>query len=99
MAKLHAERVIAARKQNATVAELTTEAYKAALNEGLTTLEKPVIKVDKPKSKDTRSKSYINGDLRLIVAEAKKNKYSAYQALKNNGVIKSPIQDFLQAAS
>lgn len=99
MAKLHAERVIAARKQNATVAELTTEAYKAALNEGLTKLEKPVIKADKPKFKDTRSKSYINGDLRLIVAEAKKNKYSAYQALKNNGVIKSPIQDFLQAAS
>jgi len=95
LAKLHAEKVIAARKPDATVAELTAEAYKAALSEGLDMLGRPVIRERKATSKESRSRSFAPDDLRLIVAEAKKNKSSAYQTLKNHGVIKSPAQDGL----
>ena len=95
LAKLHAETVVATREPDATVADLVRKAYEAALKEGLTPQEKPEAKNQKAVSKQVRSKSYIHGDLRLIVAEAKKNKSSAYQALMNHGVIKPPMQDVL----
>jgi NACalpha-BTF3-like transcription factor len=95
LAKLHAEKVVAAREPDATVADLTRKAYEIALKEGLTPQEKPEAKEQKAANKTARSKSYIHGDLRLIVAEAKKNKSSAYQALMNHGILKLPIQDVL----
>jgi hypothetical protein len=95
LAKLHAETVVATREPDATVAVLVRKAYEAALKEGLTPQEKPEAKNQKAVNKQVRSKSYIHGDLRLIVAEAKKNKSSAYQALMNHGVIKPPTQDVL----
>ena len=95
LAKFHAEKVVAARQPDTTVAGLARKAYETALKEGLTPLEKPDAKEQKVTPKEVRSKSYIHGDLRVIVAEAKKNKSSAYQALKNHGVFKSPMQDVL----
>jgi NACalpha-BTF3-like transcription factor len=95
LAKLHAEKAVAAREPDATVAELTRKAYETALKEGLIPQEKPEAKEQKAATKQVRSKSYIHGDLRLIVAEAKKNKSSAYQALMNHGVLKPPMQDVL----
>ena len=95
LAKLHAESVVAAREPDATVADLTRKAYETALKEGLTPQEKPEVKEQKSANKQVRSKSYVHGDLRLIVTEAKKNKASAYQALKNHGVLKPPMQDVL----
>ena len=95
LAKFHAEKVVTARQLNATVAELTRKAYETALKEGLAPQEKPEAKEQEAAPKGVRSKSYIPGDLRVIVAEAKKNKSSAYQALKNHGVFKSPMQDIL----
>jgi signal recognition particle GTPase len=95
LAKFHAEKVVAARQPDETVADLTSKAYETALKEGLTPQEKPEAKEQKAAPKQVRSKSYIPGDLRLIVAEAKKNKSSAYQALMNHGVFKPPMQDVL----
>jgi NACalpha-BTF3-like transcription factor len=98
LAKLHAEKVIAMRKPGATVAELTTEAYKAALSEGPGMTGTSAVGERKATSKEPRSKSFAPDDLRLIVAEAKKSKSSGYQALKNHGAIKSPTQDGLVEA-
>ena len=95
LAKLYAEQVVAIRTSDMTVADLTRKAYEAALKEGLTPQKKPEAKEQKAADKQVLSKSYIQGDLRLIVAEAKNNKSSAYQALMNYGVIKSPMQDVL----
>lgn len=95
LAKLHAEKVVAAREPDTTVADLTSKAYETALKEGLTPQEQPETKEQKAAPKQVRSKSYIQGDLRLIVAEAKKNKSSAYQALMNHGILKPPMQDVL----
>lgn len=99
MAKFHAERVVATRKPGAAVADLTTEAYAAALNEGLPLQENSAAEKQEAKPKEPKSKNYAHGDLRLIVAEAKKSESSAYQGLKNHGVIKSPTQDILQSVS
>ncbi len=99
VAKFHAERVVATRKPGATVADLTTEAYTSALSEGLPPRENLVAENRKATPKETRSKNYAQGDFRLIVAEAKKSKSSAYQGLKNHGVIKPPAQDILLAVS
>ena len=95
LAKLHAENVVAVRGPEATVADLIRKAYETALKEGLTPQEKPEAKEQKAPNKQVRNKSYIHGDLRLIVAEAKKNKSSSYQALMNHGVLKPPMQDVL----
>lgn len=95
LAKLHAEKVVAAREPDSTVADLTSKAYETALREGLTPQAQPETKEQKVAPKQVRSKSYIHGDLRLIVVEAKKNKSPAYQALKNHGVFKPPMQDVL----
>jgi len=95
LAKLHAEKVVAAREPDATVADLIRKAYETALKEGLTPQKQPEAKERKSATKQVRGKSYIHGDLRLIVAEAKKNKSSAYQALKNHGGVKPPMQDVL----
>jgi hypothetical protein len=95
LAKFHAEKVVAAREPDATVADLTRKAYEIALKEGLIPQEKTETKEQKAATKQVRSKSYIHGDLRLIVAEAKKNKSSTYQALMNHGVLKPPMQDVL----
>jgi NACalpha-BTF3-like transcription factor len=95
LAKFHAEQAVAIRTPDMTVADLARKAYEAALKEGLTPQKKPEAKEQKAADKQVLNKSYIQGDLRLIVAEAKKNKSSAYQALINCGVIKSPMQDVL----
>jgi len=95
LAKLHAEKTVAARTPDATIADLTRKAYETALNEGLALQEKAEAKEQKATPKQSRSKPYIHGDLRLIAEEAKKNKGSTYQALKNHGVLRPPMQDVL----
>ncbi len=95
LAKLHAEKVVATREPDAILADLIRKAYETALKEGLTSQEQAEAKERKSATKQVLGKSYIHGDLRLIVAEAKKNKSSAYQALMNHGVFKPPMQDVL----
>lgn len=93
-AKSLAEYVIATRKSEANISELTTEAFKMALQGGVTkTAEKNEINVSKT-VKQKRKKSYISGDLRLILDEAKKMRLSGYEMLKQNGIVKSPLADF-----
>lgn len=95
LAKLHAEKALSTRKADASLASLAKEAYRAALTEGSGTTETPSPERKKSPTKALKGKSYVPGDLRLIVAEAKKNRLSAYQGLKNEGVIKSSLQDFI----
>jgi hypothetical protein len=99
VAKFYSERVVATRKLGATIADLTAEAYTSALNEGLRLQENVAEEKRKVKPREPRSKSYAHGDLRLIVAEAKRSRLSAYQGLENHGVIKSPTQDVLRVTS
>lgn len=94
LAKFHAEKVIAGRKEDVTFADLVKVAYKAALAEEAGEFEAASTKREKTSLKGSRTKSYLPGDLRLIVAEAKKARLSAYEGLKNEGIIKSPIQEF-----
>lgn len=95
LAKLHAERVVITRKADASLADLVKEAYRTALTGEVVSREPPPPERKRPSTKNSKGKSYLPDDLRLIVAEAKKNRWSAYEALKDEGVIKSSLQDFL----
>lgn len=96
LAKMFAEQVSAGRDTGDTVASLITKAYQIALSTpNVVTDEKPK-KVEEPKPKKVPQK-YISGDLRLIVTEAKSSKISAYEGLMNNGIIKSPVEEFAVA--
>jgi hypothetical protein len=93
-AKSLAEYVIATRKSEVNISDLTTEAFKMALQgEVPKAAEKNETSVSKT-VKQKRKKNYVSGDLRLILDEAKKMRLPAYEMLKQNSIVKSPVIDF-----
>ncbi len=92
-AKMFAEKALAARENDDTLAKLTKNAYQLALAMPSVTIAEPP-----PPSKESKPvkspKKYATGDLRIIVSEAKLSQVSAYEGLQNNGVIKHPLTEF-----
>ncbi len=77
----------------ANVADLICkEAYKQLMKEEIIKEEKPVIKKIARKNPATDP-----DDLRVITAKGKEEKKSAYEALKESGVIKDPVEEFFDA--
>jgi hypothetical protein len=95
LAKLHAEKAVSSRKADASLADLVKEAYRAALTEESAITEPASPERKKQPAKNLKGKSYLPDDLRLIVAEAKRTRQSAYDGLKDAGVIKPSLEDFL----
>lgn len=92
-AKMFAEKALAVRENDDTLAKLTKNAYQLALAMPSVTIAEPP-----PPSKESKPvkspKKYATGDLRIIVSEAKLSQVSAYEGLQNNGVIKHPLTEF-----
>lgn len=91
LAKECAEKVVASSGEEADIVSLVKEAYTIALqggqiSEGAT---KTSTRKTKPKPK------YQGNDIREIVENAKKKKISPYENLKSAGIIKDPVQDFI----
>jgi hypothetical protein len=87
-AKQVSEKVYAEQESGDTLADLIERAFRLSLT------DYAVSKSSAAKEKKTsnkQSKKYIQDDLRLIIADAKKAQRSAYSELKDAGVIKSPI--------
>lgn len=95
-AKMSAEQVYAQREIEDTVASLVKKAYRLALSTSFDVADKPPEQAQELKPKKL-PKKFVTGDLRMIVSEAKLSKVSAYEGLKNNGIIKSPLEEFLIA--
>lgn len=96
LAKIFAEQVCAERETQDTVADLVEKAYRLTLASPNFVVEEKPKQIEVPKLKKL-PKSFATGDLRLIVSEAKLSKITAYEGLKNYGVIKSPLEEFAVA--
>lgn len=97
LAKTFAEQVCAQRDTEDTVASLIEKAYRLVLSSpGIKSQEIPEQQPKEGKPKKT-PKTFITGDLRVIVQEAKLSKITAYEELRNRGIIKSPLDEFLIA--
>ncbi|MEJ1934884.1 AAA family ATPase [Nostoc sp. NIES-2111] len=77
--------------EDADIPSLVKKAYALALQGGQVneTLAKTINKKAKSKPK------YQEHDVRRIVENAKKEKKSAYEDLKSTGIIKNPVEDFI----
>lgn len=96
LAKMFAEQASAERETEDTVASLIEKAYRLALASPNVLVEEKPKQPEQPKLKKS-PKTFATGDLRMIVSEAKLSKITAYEGLKNNGVIKSPLEEFAVA--
>lgn len=96
LAKTFAEQISAERETQDTVADLIGKAYRLALASPNFVVEEKPKQIEESKLKKL-PKTFATGDLRLIVSEAKLSKITAYEGLKNNGVIKSPLEEFAVA--
>jgi hypothetical protein len=95
IAKFCAEAVFAKQEADSPFANLIKDAYEMALTSNEASLKKTPPAKDKAAVKKAKATSLLPDDLRLVVAEAKKSKMAAYDAIKNQGEIKSPLQDIL----
>lgn len=82
------EMIYAKQEAGDTLADLIERAFRLSLTDyavskGSAAKEK--------KTSDKQSKKFIQGDLRLIATDAKKAERSAYNGIKDAGVIKSPL--------
>lgn len=93
-AKILAENVYAERETEDTQMSLVKKAYQMELSVSISTAKSEAKQIKKSRSEKS-SQKYITGDLRRIVHEAKTSKSSAYETLKNYGVIKSPLEEFV----
>ncbi len=93
---MFAEQASAEREAEDTVASLVEKAYRLALASPNVVVEEKPKQSEEPKPKKS-PKTFATGDLRTIVSEAKLSKITAYEGLKNNGVIKSPLDEFAVA--
>ena len=85
-----AEKVYAEQETGDTLTALVEKAFRLSLTDyAADAIGEAVVKEKKTFKK--QSKKYIQGDLRLIVADAKKSQKTAYNGLKDAGVIKSPL--------
>jgi AAA domain len=94
LAKTFAEQVCAQRDVEDTVASLIEKAYRLVLSSPDSVFQEKPKQTKVTKSKET-SRKYMTDDLRIIVKEAKLSKITAYEGLKNNGIIKSSLQEFV----
>ncbi|HKQ04868.1 MAG TPA: ATP-binding protein [Blastocatellia bacterium] len=94
LAKHHAEEVFATRKSESTVSDLVNEAYRNALDKGITENSPKSPKGRGSQSGKKKAAAYLPGDLRQLVSKGKDTGMSSYEALKAGGIIKSPIDDF-----
>lgn len=85
-----AEKVYAEQESGDTLAALIEKAFRLSLTDYTVAASKES-SVKGKKISEKQSKRYIQDDLRLIVAEAKKSQKDAYNGLKDAGVIKSPL--------
>lgn len=85
-----AEKVYAEQETSDSLATLIEKAFRLSLTDYSTNVVKEPTANEK-KSAKKLSKKYIQGDLRLIVADAQKLQKPAYSGLKDAGVIKSPL--------
>lgn len=90
LAMLCAEEVYAELKSDDTIEALIKRAYSIATTAGFDAFKN---NYNTPKQTKKIEKKYISGDLRVIVENAQKTNLSAYEGLKNSGVIKSPIDE------
>lgn len=88
-AQQFAEKVYAEQETGDTLSALIEKAFRLFLTDDTASPVNNSV-VRKKKSSEKMCKKYIQGDLRLIVADAKKSQKPAYAALNDNGVIKSP---------
>ena len=83
-----AEKVYAEQESGDTLASLIEKAFRSSLTDQPSS---PINKQEAKTASKKLPKKYIQGDLRLIVADAKKSQKPAYAGLKDTGVIKSPL--------
>ena len=95
LAKQCAEKVFDPKKKQHNVQALVNEAYALSLQSGgIASIE--IEKDNRKKSKKAKLEpKYQENDMRLIVAKAQENDISAYDALKQAGFIRNPIDDFI----
>jgi hypothetical protein len=91
-AQLLAERVYAEQEKGDTPAILIEKAFRLSLS-GFTSVPENLVSPEKKIVSKKPSKKYMQGDLRMIVADSRSSRNSAYNGLKDNGVIKSPLLD------
>lgn len=85
-----AGKVYAEQEPDDSLMTLVERAFRLSLTDhALETVKEPTVKEMKTSKRSPRK--YIQGDLRLIVADAKKLQKPAYSGLKDAGVIKSPL--------
>ncbi|MDJ0691613.1 MAG: hypothetical protein QNJ41_24295 [Xenococcaceae cyanobacterium MO_188.B32] len=94
-AKQCAEKVFDLNKKQHNVQSLVNEAYALSLQSGATVPIEIETKNQKKTQKAKLEPKYQENDMRLIVAKAKENGISAYEALKQAGFIRNPIDDFI----
>lgn len=92
LAKNCAEQVVVSSLEEMDIPSLVKEAYKLALQGGQVQGSKSKTSTRKTKPKP----EYLENDIRLIAANAKKNQTSAYEGLKTAGIIKDNlVQQFI----
>ncbi|BAY32864.1 Tn7-like transposition protein C [Nostoc carneum NIES-2107] len=89
-AKEYAEKTVSS-DEDADIPSLVKKAYALALQGGQVNENLAKTSTKKVKSKP----KYKENDIRRIVENAKKEKKSAYEDLKSAGIIKNPIEDFI----
>ncbi|WP_242056549.1 MULTISPECIES: hypothetical protein [unclassified Nostoc] len=77
--------------EDADIPSLVKKAYALALQGGQVNESLTKTSIKKAKSKP----KYQENDIRRIVENAKKEKKSAYEDLKLAGIIKNPVEDFI----
>jgi energy-coupling factor transporter ATP-binding protein EcfA2 len=95
LAKQCAEKVFDPKKKQHNIQSLVNEAYALSLQSGATVPIEIETKNQKKTKKMKLEPQYQENDMRLIVAKAKENGISAYDALKQAGFIRNPIDDFI----
>ncbi len=90
-AKECAEQVIVSSEEDADVPSLVKKAYALALQGGQ--IKESLTKTSNKKAK--LKPKYQKNDIRQIVENAKKEKKLAYDDLKLAGIIKNPVEDFI----
>lgn len=90
-AKECAEQVIVSNDENADITSLVNKAYTLALQGGQENGNLVTINTKKAKLKP----KYVNNDIRRTVENAQKEKKSAHEALTLAGIIKDPVEDFI----
>lgn len=95
LAKQCAEKVFDPNKKQHNISSLVNQAYALSLQSTGSALIEMETHNQKKSNKVKLEPKYQENDMRLIVAEAQKNGISAYDALKQAGFIRNPIDDFI----